>query len=200
MFRLAWSERGAPRRGLPVFRLAWSERGAPRRGLARRGEPGAPGVCMRRRPAGCQRRSRSPQEWSRRDLRRPRRGACAACPERANAMLGAGCRSRFTQSCSDRAARFAGKAFVQTSQGSLGWVGGLKMSNFYVPRRWNYLLPPRSSKGRYRSPTGPAFCTWKRTVRPRCPSGRTPARRPDRRVCRAVMAMLFASACIRGRR
>ena len=31
MFRLAWSERGAPRVILPVFRLAWSERGAPRR-------------------------------------------------------------------------------------------------------------------------------------------------------------------------
>ena len=36
VFRLAWSERGAPRVILPVFRLAWSERGAPRRGLALR--------------------------------------------------------------------------------------------------------------------------------------------------------------------
>ena len=32
------------------------------------------------------------------------------------------------------------------------------------------------------------------------PPGRTRARRPARRVCRAVMAMRFASACIRGRR
>ena len=65
----------------------------------------------------------------------PRRGTRArcACPERANAMLGAGCRSCFTQSCSDRAARSAGKAFLQTSQDSLGWVGGLRMST--VPRR-----------------------------------------------------------------
>ena len=52
MFRLAWSERGAPRRDLPVFRLAWSERGAPRRSCAVVGASGAPGVYMGRRPAG----------------------------------------------------------------------------------------------------------------------------------------------------
>ena len=40
VFRLAWSERGAPRVILPVFRLAWSERGAPRRSCAAGGGPG----------------------------------------------------------------------------------------------------------------------------------------------------------------
>ena len=55
VFRLAWSERGAPRVILPVFRLAWSERGAPRRAarwLVQVGASGAPGVYMGRRLAG----------------------------------------------------------------------------------------------------------------------------------------------------
>ncbi|CAH0367183.1 unnamed protein product, partial [Pelagomonas calceolata] len=90
VFRLAWSERGAPRRGLPVFRLAWSERGAPRRSCAAGGAPGAPGVCMRRRPAGWPRPNAFAPGMVGRQ-RRPRRGTRArcACPERANAMQGA---------------------------------------------------------------------------------------------------------------
>ena len=133
VFRLAWSERGAPRVILPVFRLAWSERGAPRRGLARRGEPGC-AWCVYE-AAACGLPTRLARRVNGPETAAPRRGTCArcACPERANAMLGAGCRSCFTQSCSDRAARSAGKAFVQTPQDSLGWVGGLRMST--VPRR-----------------------------------------------------------------
>ena len=81
------------------------------------------------------------------------------------------------------------KAFVQTSQDSLGWVGGFENVNFYAARRWNYLLAPRSSKGRYRSPTGPLVVPVSmKTVRPRCPPGTRARRahmaRPPRRVCR----------------
>ena len=45
--------------------------------------------------------------------------------------------------------------------------------NCSAARRWNYLLPPRSSKGRYRSPTGPLVVPVSmKTVRPRCPPGK----------------------------
>ena len=125
VFRLAWSERGAPRVILPVFRLAWSERGAPRRSCAAGGAPGAPGVCMRRRPAGAadaargRRRNGLASTAASTSVRVARVSRACEC--------NAGCRSCFPQSsppsCSDRAARFAGKAFVQTSQDSLGWVG-----------------------------------------------------------------------------
>ena len=200
VFRLAWSERGAPRRGLPVFRLAWSERGAPRRSCAAGGAPGAPGVCMRRRPAGWPRPNAFAPGMVGRQ-RRPRRGTRArcACPERANAMQGAAVPA-LPKACSDRPA-IRREGFRPDSPGLPGMGGRVVNVNCSAARRWNYLLPPRSSKGRYRSPTGPLVVPVSmKTVRPRCPLGRTRARRPARRVCRAVMAMRCAGACIRGRR
>ena len=130
VFRLAWSERGAPRRGLPVFRLAWSERGAPRRSCAAGGAPGAPGVCMRRRPAGWPRPNAFAPGMVGRQ-RRPRRGTRArcACPERANAMQGAAVPA-LPKACSDRAA-IRREGFRPDFPGLPGMGGaGLKMSTF----------------------------------------------------------------------
>ena len=73
--------------------------------------------------------------------------------------------------------RFAMAGLRPDFPGLPGRVGGFENVNFYAARRWNSLLAPRPSKGRYRSPTGPACC-MERTFRPRCPPGRTRARRP----------------------
>ena len=177
VFRLAWSERGAPRVILPVFRLAWSERGAPRRSCAAGGAPGAPGVCMRRRPAG---RCRRDIAYAHKECSRGSGAARCALRGQRVPKFAPNQESQPPQSVlilrrvnSD--SRW--QAFVQTSQDSLGWVGGFENVNFYAARRWNSLLAPRPSKGRYRSPTGPACC-MERTFRPRCPPGRTRARRP----------------------
>ena len=150
------------------------------------GSPGCGGLRGSRRGAADAARGRRRNS---RNLRRPRQDACAVrvCPERANEVLAA-------------VPAFPKVVAIEPrdSQGRLssrlprtpwdGW-GGLKMSNLYVPRRWNSLLAPRSSKGRYRSPTGPLVVPVSmKTVRPRCPPGTRARRahmaRPPRRVCR----------------
>ena len=169
VFRLAWSERGAPRRGLPVFRLAWSERGAPRRSCAAGGAPGAPGVCMRRRPAG---RCRRDIAYAHKECSRGSGAARCALRGQRVPKFAPNQESQPPQSVlifrrvnSD--SRW--KAFVQTPQDSLGWVGRFKNVNFYAVRRWNSLLAPRSSKGRYRSPTGPLVAYGKERCAPAAP-------------------------------
>ena len=141
------------------------------------GASGAPGVYMGRRLAG---RSRRDIAYAQGMLQRQRLAARCALRGQRVPKFAPNQESQPPQSVlilrrvnSD--SRW--QAFVQTSQDSLGWVGGFENVNFYAARRWNSLLAPRSSKGRYRSPTGPACC-MERTFRPRCPPGRTRARRP----------------------
>ena len=180
VFRLAWSERGAPRVILPVFRLAWSERGAPRRSCAAGGAPGAGCArCVYEAAAcgGCRRGSRAPKEWS-----------SVHCSVHVSTRRA--CVPSVRMQCYAAVPAFPKAVAIEPrdSQGRLssrlprtpwdGW-GGLKMSNLYVPRRWNSLLAPRSSKGRYRSPTGPLVVPVSmKTVRPRAPPGNAGPARP----------------------
>ena len=181
VFRLAWSERGAPRRGLPVFRLAWSERGAPRRSCAAGGAPGAPGVCMRRRPAGAANAvSRPPQEWSRDGAEStPGTRARCACPERANAMLGAAVPA-LPKACSDRPA-IRREGFRPDFPGLPGMGGaGLKMSTFTRRAGGTTFLRHVHLKAGIEVPR--ARLLHMKTVRPRCPPGKNagPAPRSPR--------------------
>ena len=91
----------------------------------------------------------------------------------------AGCRSCFPQVVAIEPRDSQGRLSSRLPRTPWDGWGGLKMSNLYVPRRWNSLLAPRSSKGRYRSPTGPLVVPVSmKTVRPRAPPGNAGPARP----------------------
>ena len=126
---------------------------------------------------GCRRGSRAPKEWS-----------SVHCSVHVSTRRARGPSVRMQCYAAVPAFPKAVAIEPRDSQGRLssrlprtpwdGW-GGLKMSNFYVPRRWNYLLAPRTSKGRYRSPTGPLVVPVSmKTVRPRAPPGNAGPARP----------------------
>ena len=130
VFRLAWSERGAPRRGLPVFSLAWSERGAPRRSCAAGGAAGAPGVCMRRRPAGAAHAVRVRHRNGPETARSPRRGRVRGARVPSVRMQCGAAVPALPKACSDRPA-IRREGFRPDFPGLPGMGGaGLKMSTF----------------------------------------------------------------------
>ena len=198
MFRLAWSERGAPRRGLPVFRLAWSERGAPRRSCAAGGAPGAPGVCMRRRSAGLPKPNAFAPGMVGRQ-RRPRRGTRArcACPERANAMQGAAVPA-LPKACSDRPA-IRREGFRPDFPGLPGMGGaGLKMSTFTRRAGGTTFLRHVHLKAGIEVPRAP-LVVWKERFAPAAPREERGPGAPSPRLPRG-RGHCGACACIRGRR